>query len=1626
MSKLLKASTYGKGNQKKQVSQRPAPKFRYNNWYDNKFVGKELDLRKEEPTYSIDFSLPVDDLDFSEAHFEPHMSLELGDLRSTFQDVAKFAGIDIADEVVSHVEGIIALLFTLQGCRDYLSMSSAIYLYIKNLFDRSIISVVMEYVAELFTDPQDGEEDEEDVVQSVGWLEMMKNLRTNWTLVRENKLFTQFSKLLGLVVVLELCEASSVTFSIKDYKVWTPDMNVIHGSALDVIDAIFSTVTFFVERFSLCLDQKSLKPLIVEEDATLKLDEEFATIVSWWSLVKNGNLERVHGKSDHEFDDRLTKLTTEIKTLMSSVKSFERKLLQDKFVRLLSIRNDFITMKMSSGLRAAPFCIELFGASSQGKSTFAEQIIHALLTSADLPTGKEFQATFNAGDDYMSSWKSNKLVLIIDDIANGKSAPGDNDTRILIDVCNNTPFYANMAALDEKNKNFVEPVLCVLTTNEITLGAGNKVNHPHSVQRRPAVVATVKAKEDVQRISNGIPQGIDRKKVDAYNAKTPNAEFDDIWCVDLQRAVAAERMHCVSTYETLEWNGKKMENCSFREVVQFLIEEFHAHRASQKVILERVKMRSGVKKCGVDGCVQIRGWCDKHPVVDEPVEEKLDKQFGEEIAESIDKGGKLISKRISRDLFGLDTAVEGACTLAIMTAAKRFYKHWDWMMLVPTPWLSDDRFYRGMMFMNKDRLKWSYIRNTALLWGSAFTGMWFNRDKPTPVCVGLGFGLFAAAVTVQKSMFSVVQRDFRRKLVNRNTITPMLQTVRDSHVEKICKAGAIVGALYAVSRVYKAYRKIHGPQDQGSLEPKTAEDVKKRDSTPNVWTTVVPRPLPVYHDTATTTADQLLGLVDKNLVYGSVDINGTRMRVDGQFLKSNVVLVPDHYFEVDVLKVTFYKANPEASGGRFDVTLSRAQSWLIPGTDVRMCYASSGGSFKDLTRFLTDDVFPLVEYSLLWRGRDGKVIKGTGVAKPERTSNRVCDFDGYVYDSLSINTFKGMCGAPLVARTRPILLGIHLGGVSGTPRGCAGIVSASAVKKGLEELKKLEGVIISGSAEHFEAQVLGVKIIQGKKIHPKSPLNYMPAKSQIEYYGQCPGMSVFRSDVKVTPISEHVTDVTGSHNIYGPPTVEPQYKGWQDCLESISHPADSFDPNTLITAIRDYKEDCLAVVRSNLWKNAKPLSDHENLCGIPGVKFMDAINLNSSIGFPKGGPKRRFVLELEPTEDKPNNRIFDEEIMAEIKRCHDCYKQGDRAYVIAKACKKDEVLSKPKCRIFYGNGIALTFNIRKYFLPILRIMQCNPITFESAVGVNCHGPEWQELHDYMFKYGEDRLIAGDYGKYDQKLPSQVIFAALRILIDFAKECDYTQEDIDVMEAMCGDIVYSIIAFNGDLIGLTAGTWISGTSITVAINGVGGSLNQRAYFYTMYPPETFETRKKFREHVALITYGDDNGGSVHSSIDKFTIKGCSEFLAKYGQKYTMPDKESELVDFLPKKDFEFLKRSSVYHDAMKISVGALAEKSCFKMLHCYVRGKGAPLTEDLACAQNIDTALREWFNHGPEVYELRRGQMREVATRAGIKHLCSELDTTYDAHVLRWKLKYDDDYKTTLDPGVIDHLQCFEI
>jgi len=1409
------------------------------------------------------------------------------------------------------------------------------------------------------------------------WIEMMRGLTDNWKLITTNKAFEHLSTLISACVVMGFCEKEKTEFDLKGFKIILSDMKIIHAKAPDFITACVDSFMFFVETGYACYKSGSLRPLLYGGNEAQLLDEQYANIIIQWELVRNGNLMKVQGVDESEFDANLEKLTTKIKNMREpKIVTFEQRILAQKLQKLLEIKNDYVLHKVASGVREAPFVMEFFGKSSQGKTTCAEQIVTALCRSAGLPTGDEFRCSNNPGDKYMSTWATNKHTMIIDDMANCKAdfverAP----TQLLIDVCNNNPMYANMADLASKGRVFVEPKLVVVTTNKKDLDAGTYSNCPYSIQRRANYVITVKAKDSVQlKDKDGRPKGIDPEKASNY---PQIGGFDDIWRLTVEQAVEPPKLMTVAPYEVVNWNGIRMKDVSFQVVLNFLTEKHANHMKFQRLIVEKKRGRNhDLEKCPMEGCCQLKNTCLKH---------RLHNQVGESIRRIV--RSPEIEARYQR--------VRDFCTQE------------NHFIRVPDALIQSGIFRRIRMTMRtpkmiKQFLLVSFINYTICLVMLMIT---VSRGEYKWL-IGCLF-----CILNQISLKTNVIERMEEEISNEPVI---LNISRDMKKRAIQVTLAATG-LYAVYKFLQWYKSTK-LFEQGNLMPGGMDDIEERDKEKEIWSPVTVRPLPLTPLQKTVSDQQLINVLENSQLYITMTNNkGQRTMSNAVFMESSVLLLPWHYFaEHEEWHIEARKKYPDKCGGKFKARLHRDLAVQIPGKDLCIVYCAAGGSYRNLTRFIPEEEPDKFELKHVYRNGEGELEINRAMAN---RSNR-----GYSHEYLNLTcaTFKGMCGASIIAKGRGAMFaGIHVAGKTGSSHGASAMITKDEYESARETLRQLPTVLITGSGEYFRAQQMDKQVLIDQEMpHEKSPVRYMPPDSQFSYHGNVTGRVTPRSDVKETIISKIVTEVTGVENEWGPPKIYPIYEPWQKAISNAAHTGKQFPPRLLAIACQDYEEQVVEeIMKLGLNKDVKPLNRHEMLNGIEGRRFIDKLNLNTSMGFPLTGAKTNHI-----EENEEGIKTFKKYVLDELDMAEETYRRGERYFTIAKGCVKDEILpkAKGKCRIFYANSLIATLLGRKYFLPIARMLQLIPLISEMCIGVNCHGPEWEQLYQHMMKFGEDNIFGGDYSKYDQKQPTQTLLSNLRILINIAKICNYSNEDIQMMEAMCGDLVFLYVAMNGDLLSTSEGLFLSGTMITALLNSITNSINLRMAFYYYYPPKSFEERVKFKDAVAVGTYGDDNIGSSDPAYDKFNIIGISKFLAQYDQIYTMPDKESEMTPRLPVEQAEFLKRKNVFCPKKGISVGALSEDSIFKSLHNYVRTKNSPLTEEQACATNIDGALREWANHGEDKYELRRQQMLEIATKSEIEHLCSEIHKTYDDQVEKWKCKYI--YKTE-EP---DQAQSFEM
>jgi hypothetical protein len=395
----------------------------------------------------------------------------------------------------NHIENILLLMSTLASVTTWHGICSAILLYIKSYVSDSVALQVLNFVYDGLNFSQyKGNlrvETQAGIFSSTNDVKMhsecMHNIQKGWDKVKNSPFFPAVSRLLGLLVTLNLYKLSDLTFTLGEHKIFEPDMRGLHNRADNIIDAILNTIVYFSENIVECISKRSIKPFFLSETVAESLDEKISRVISWWPLVRQGNFSVQVKEDESVFRKELEDIIASVRQIINKKQgsAFELKLLRDKFEELLRIHHDYLTYKTGGVLRRAPFALELFGASSQGKTVCGEQLICALLSSANIDTNKDRHTVFNAGDKYESNHKTDTTVIIMDDIANAKKDSIDySPAQKIIEYVNNQPLYAVKAELADKGKCWIEPHILLATTNVKDLDAFSYSNCPYSVQRR--------------------------------------------------------------------------------------------------------------------------------------------------------------------------------------------------------------------------------------------------------------------------------------------------------------------------------------------------------------------------------------------------------------------------------------------------------------------------------------------------------------------------------------------------------------------------------------------------------------------------------------------------------------------------------------------------------------------------------------------------------------------------------------------------------------------------------------------------------------------------------------------------------------------------------------------------------------------------------------------------------------------------------------------------------------------------------------------------------------------------------------------------------------------------------------
>lgn len=767
------------------------------------------------------------------------------------------------------------------------------------------------------------------------------------------------------------------------------------------------------------------------------------------------------------------------------------------------------------------------------------------------------------------------------------------------------------------------------------------------------------------------------------------------------------------------------------------------------------------------------------------------------------------------------------------------------------------------------------------------------------------------------------------------------------------------------------------------------------------------------------TPPQVINSLSSNLAWGQFKAEefSAPLSCGVFFPRKSVMLFPKHmlYPSTDMTKPIAKKVEVtvtrhQKSGGKFNVTINPKLCYDFPDMDLMGCYVPNCPDLPTRTQWLPD-VLPKGSClgHMLVPNRDGDKEIGAVTPRFGNVSHSYCSMYGATYSTPFAR--KGACMSPIVNEGKnPCIVGFHIGGDSNHKIGICQTVIKSDMTSCIEWLEENAG-FLSAEAGPMPKRQMGYDVMSSPNINSKAKyMTSLDNSAFIDLHGSTKLRSEQKSRVVPSLLSESIRDICGIPQRWGPPRLRPNWAAYNVNVGQFSDPSDMFDPVLLKRARDDWAAPLLEAMDEYIKvEDFRPLNMKETILGIPGKKYIDALPMDTGIGFPIFGKKNKIGADGEPlhfTEIRDGEILIDripkQHVLDEFDRLIECWKNNQRGYPVTSATLKDEptLLTKEKVRVFQAAPVALSLAIRMYFLPIARFLHLHPLLAESAVGVNSFSKDWKVLTDHMHKFAgenKERLLGWDYSKYDVRMNSQLVRSAWESFIHLAERGGYPSESLNIMKAMIVDIAHPLMDLNGTL--LTAYNMnTSGNNMTVDVNGTVGSFLVRMGFFTLFPE-----KENFRNYVALMTYGDDAGGSVTEEAKAFEFVFFKRFLEQHGMKLTLPSKTDEERSFLTLEESDFIKRIGNYIPEIGTEIGRLDEASIWKSLHSNLKtSRATPPEVAVSC---IETALHEWFAFGREHYEMRRQQMQEVAHRNNLDF--PALNHTFDDRVAFWIEKYED-------------------
>ncbi|APG78588.1 hypothetical protein 1 [Wenzhou picorna-like virus 26] len=444
--------------------------------------------------------------------------------------------------------------------------------------------------------------------------------------------------------------------------------------------------------------------------------------------------------------------------------------------------------------------------------------------------------------------------------------------------------------------------------------------------------------------------------------------------------------------------------------------------------------------------------------------------------------------------------------------------------------------------------------------------------------------------------------------------------------------------------------------------------------------------------------------------------------------------------------------------------------------------------------------------------------------------------------------------------------------------------------------------------------------------------------------------------------------------------VDPMQQG----LKKAGKIPPSLDATRLAIAVNDVERIVNTLPEPD---HARVLTDDEAVAGVEGDAFLAPINRKSSPGFPLTREKKGMPGKMRWLGD--GEYKLDPEIKEMMKQVEENAKNNVRTPTIWTDTLKDErrPLEKvrvAKTRVFAAGPMVYTLVFRKYFLGFAAHCAKNRIDNEISIGTNVYSLDWTRTARRLRSKG-DKVIAGDFSNFDGTLVLELLAEVVEIVNKFY---DDGEENAQIRRVLWKEIVNSVHVC-GDNVYLWTHSQPSGCPITAILNSLYNSISMR-YVWLTVMPEEYCTMKAFNEHVAMVSYGDDNCVNISDAvIDYFNQLTIAEGYKEMGMTYTDEAKSGDMIPYRSIGEISYLKRGFQWDEGEHQYIAPLDLSVVLEMTN-WVKGD---FDHEERTVENMETSAFELSLHGRETFD----QWIEKYKQAARSFRTRPLFLTYDEY-----------------------------